>query len=148
MTDYLRQAVDLSHRSFEAGEFPAGAVLVTKCGNVYESDPSLPHYHGECMVADKAIEAEGYPLTDAVMFASMESCLMCSAKMYWAGITKVHYVIPKSQTDTKYAYEDDLPMRDRIKQFNTPIEAEQDSTLLDEALGLYRAWVEKIEAKS
>jgi tRNA(Arg) A34 adenosine deaminase TadA len=145
--NYLRQAVDLSRKSFEAGEFPAGAVLVTKSGAVYESDPSLPHYHGECMVIDKAIKAEGYPLTDAIMYASMESCLMCSAKMYWAGITKVHFVIPKAATDTKYAYEDSEPMQDRIGRFNAPIEAEQDPALLDEALGLYEAWVKKIEAK-
>lgn len=147
MNDYLKQAVDLSRKSFEAGEFPAGAVLVTKTGAVYESDPSLPHYHGECMVIDKAIKAEGYPLTNAVMYASMESCLMCSAKMYWAGITEVRFVIPKDKTDTLYAYEDSLPMPDRIKQFNTPIAAEQDDTLLDEALELYGAWVKKIEAK-
>ncbi len=147
MADYLRQAVDLSHKSFEAGEFPAGAILVTKSGKAYESDPSLPHYHGECMVIDKAIEAEGYPLADAVMYASMESCLMCSAKMYWAGITKVYFVIPKAKTDTKYAYEDALPMKDRLAQFNTPIIPEQDDTLLDEALGLYEAWVKKIEAQ-
>jgi tRNA(Arg) A34 adenosine deaminase TadA len=38
---YLQQAVDLSRKSLEAGEFPAGAVLVTKKGNVYESDPSV-----------------------------------------------------------------------------------------------------------
>ena len=50
--------------------------------------------------------------------------------MYWAGIAKVHYIIPKSQTDTKYAYEDSLPMQDRIKQFNTPINAEQDEPCL------------------
>lgn len=146
MINYLKQAVGLSRKSFEAGEFPAGAVLVTKSGNVYESEPSLPHYHGECMVIDKAIKAEGYPLTDATMYASMESCLMCSAKMYWAGVTKVHFIIPKDRTDTLYAYEDALPMRDRINQFNTPINAEQDDTLLDEALGLYKAWVQKIEA--
>jgi tRNA(Arg) A34 adenosine deaminase TadA len=88
MNEYLNKAVRLSRKSFEAGEFPAGAVLVTKSGNVYESDPSLPHYHSECMVIDKAIKAEGCPLTDAVIYASMESCLMCSAKMYWAGVTK------------------------------------------------------------
>lgn len=146
--DYLRQAVDLSRKSFEAGEFPAGAVLVTKSGSVYESDPSLPHYHGECMVIDKAIKAEGYTLTGAIIYASMESCLMCSAKMYWAGITKVHFVIPKAKTNTKYAYEDALPMQDRIKQFNMPIAAEQDDTLLDEALGFYEAWVKKIEGRA
>ncbi len=145
--DYLKQAVDLSRKSFEAGEFPAGAVLVTKSGAVYESDPSLPHYHGECMVIDKAIKAEGYPLTDAVIYSSMESCLMCSAKMYWAGITKVVFVIPKAKTNTLYAYEDSTPMHEHLKNFNTPLQSTQDETLLEEALVLYEAWVKKIEAK-
>jgi tRNA(Arg) A34 adenosine deaminase TadA len=145
---YLHQAVELSHKSFGAGEFPAGAVLVTKSGGVYKSDPSLPHYHGECMVIDKAIQAEGAPLAGAVMYGSMESCLMCSAKMYWVGITEVHFVIPKEKTNTLYAYEDALPMRDRINQFNTPIAALQHGDLLDEALGVYEAWVRKIEGKS
>lgn len=145
--DYLKQAVDLSRKSFEAGEFPAGAVLVTKSGNVYESDPSLAHYHGECMVIDKAIKAEGAPLNGAVMYASMESCLMCSAKMYWAGITQVHFVIPKSKTNALYAYEDDRPMSEHTGKFNTPLESIQDDTLLDEAFGLYEAWVKKIETK-
>jgi tRNA(Arg) A34 adenosine deaminase TadA len=148
MNNYLKQAVDLSRKSLEAGEFPAGALLVTKSGNVYESDPSLPHYHGECMVVDKAVKAEGYPLTGAVVYASMESCLMCSAKLYWAGITEVHYVIPKDRTNTSYAYEDALPMRERIEQFNTPLKAyKDDSTLLEEALELYIHWQKKIEAK-
>lgn len=145
--DYLQNAVDLSSKSFEAGEFPAGAVLVTKSGAVYESGPSLPHYHGECMVIDKAIKAEDYPLTDAVMYASMESCLMCSAKMYWAGIKEVYFVIPKDKTNTLYAYEDDRPMSEHIGKFNTPLKSLQDATLIDEALELYNAWVGKIEAK-
>lgn len=144
--NYLQQAVNLSRKSLEAGEFPAGAVLVTKSGNVYESDPSVAWYHGECMVIDKAIKAEGAPLTDAVMYASMESCMMCSAKMYWADVTKVHYVIPKAKTNTTYAYEDDLPMSEHTKQFHTKLESIQDKTLLNEALGLYEAWVKKIEA--
>lgn len=145
--EYLKQAINLSRKSFEAGEFPAGAVLVTKSGKVYKSDPSLAYYHGECMVIDRAIKAEGYPLTDAVMYTSMESCLMCSAKMYWAGITKVQFIIPKSKTNTLYAYEDDRPMSEHISTFNTPLTSTQDDTLLNEALGLYDAWVKKIGVK-
>jgi hypothetical protein len=38
-------------------------------------------------------------------------------------------------------------MQERLKQFNAPITATQDNTLLDEALGLYEAWVKKIENK-
>jgi tRNA(Arg) A34 adenosine deaminase TadA len=145
--DYLKLTVDLARKSFAAGEFPAGAVLVTRTGMVYKSDPSLPYYHGECMVIDKAIKAEGNPLTGAVMYASMESCLMCSAKMYWAGVTKVHFIIPKDKTNTLYAYEDATPMDVHLKSFNTRLEVAHDSSMLDEALGLYDAWVKKIEHK-
>lgn len=145
--NYLRQAVDLSRKSFETGEFPAGAVLVTKSGKVYESDPSLPHYHGESMAIDKAVQAEGAPLTDATIYASMEPCLMCSAKMYWAGVTSVEYIIPKERTNTLYAYEDDKPMAEHLAGFNTPIHLKHNAELLDEALGLYNDWVKKIESK-
>jgi tRNA(Arg) A34 adenosine deaminase TadA len=144
--NYLQQAVALSKKSLDTGEFPAGAVLVTKNGNVYESDPSVAWNHGECMVIDKAIKAEGYPLKGAVMYASMESCLMCSAKMYWAGIHKVNYVVPKSKVSTAYAYEDDKPMTEHTASFHIPLESIQNDALLNEALGLYNEWVKKIES--
>jgi tRNA(Arg) A34 adenosine deaminase TadA len=144
---YLRSAIDLSRKSFDAGEFPAGAVLVTKSGKVYESEPSLLYYHSESMVIDKAIQAEGAPLAGATIYASMEPCLMCSAKMYWAGVTNVEYVIPKEKTNTRYAYEDDKPMAEHLAGFNTPIHLKHDAELLDEALELYSDWVKKIEAK-
>jgi tRNA(Arg) A34 adenosine deaminase TadA len=144
--NYLQRAIELSRASFNAGEFPAGVILVTKKGNVYESDPSVAWYHGECMAIDKAIAAEGAPLTDAMMYASMEPCLMCSAKMYWAGVTNVHFVIPKNKTDTRYAYEDNVPMQEHISSFHTPITSIHDDTLFDEALGVYNDWIRKIQA--
>jgi guanine deaminase len=145
--NYLQKAVDLSRASLEAGEFPAGAVLVTSSGRIYESDPSVSWSHAECSVIDKAIKAEGAPLTGAVMYASMEPCLMCYAKMYWAGITKASFVIPKSKTNTLYAYEDSLPMQEHLKAFNTPIAFEQDGTLFEKAFALYEEWVQRIESK-
>jgi tRNA(Arg) A34 adenosine deaminase TadA len=117
MTDYLKLAVELSSKSFVASEFPAGAVLVSKSGNVYQSDPSVPHYHGEMMVIDKAIAAEGAPLTGSTIYASMEPCLMCAAKMYWSGVESLRFVIPKSKVKAGYAYEDDAAMQEHIKHF-------------------------------
>lgn len=145
MSQYLKQAVELSKKSFEDGKFPAGAVLVTKAGGVYTSDPSLAYYHGECMVIDKAIESEGFPLEGSIIYSSMESCLMCSSKMYWAGIKEVHFVIPKSSTNTLYAYEDPLSMQDRISRYNTPLISTQHNGYIEEALELYQTWVKKIE---
>lgn len=143
--DYLKRAVELAKASFNAGEFPAGAVLVSKSGRTYESKPSVPHNHGETMVIDMAIEVEGAPLTGAVMYASMQSCLMCSAKMYWAGITEVHYAIPKSSVRADYAYEDSTDTTEVASAFFKPITATHHPELLDEAMEAYTAWVKKIE---
>jgi tRNA(Arg) A34 adenosine deaminase TadA len=74
--DYLQKAVDLSKKSYDMGEFPAGAVLVTQRGNVYESDLSIALDHGECTAVDKAVAVEGRPLVGATLYTSMESCLM------------------------------------------------------------------------
>lgn len=145
--DYLKRAVELAQASFEAGEFPAGAVLVSKSGRVYESKPSLPHNHGEMMVIDMAIEAEGAPLAGATIYASMQPCLMCSAKMYWAGIDTVHYVIPKSSVRADYAYESPLDSDATVATFFKPLQTTQHPELLEEAMAQYDAWTRKIEAK-
>ncbi len=144
--DYLNRAVELSKLSFEAGEFPAGAVLVTKNGKVYESKPSLPHNHGEMMVIDMAIEAEGAPLTGAAIYASMQPCLMCSAKMYCAGIDTIHYVIPKSNVRADYAYESPLDADTTASGFFKPIQMIHHPELLNEAMKIYEVWVKKIES--
>jgi tRNA(Arg) A34 adenosine deaminase TadA len=145
--NYLQKAIELSRNSFEVGEFPAGAVLVMPSGTMYESDPSVSWNHAECSVLDEAISSEAAPLKGAIVYASMEPCLMCYAKMYWAGVTKVSFVIPKSKTNTQYAYEDNLPMHEHIKAFNTPIQVEHNNALLDEALKYYEEWIQGIESK-
>jgi tRNA(Arg) A34 adenosine deaminase TadA len=147
MTDYLKMAVEQSRKSFEAGEFPAGAVLVSKAGKIYESDPSVPHYHGETMVIDKAIAAEGAPLAGATIYASMEPCLMCAAKMYWSGVYAAKFVIPKAKVNAEYAYEDDVAMQEHIKHFFKKFDMQNEPTLLDEAMRIYNSWVKKIEGR-
>jgi tRNA(Arg) A34 adenosine deaminase TadA len=144
--DYLKRAVELSQASLDAGEFPAGAVLVTKSGKTYESKPSVPHNHGETMVIDMGIEAEGSPLTGATMYASMQPCLMCMSKMYWAGIDTVHYAIPKTSVRADYAYESGIDANEMASKLFKPITMTHHPELLDEALGIYQAWVKKIEA--
>ena len=142
--DYLKRAVELSKASLDAGAFPAGAVLVTKSGAVYESRPSLAHNHGEMMVIDDAIEAEGAQLLGAAMYASMQSCLMCTAKMYWAGIENVQYVIPKSAVEAAYAYESSVDTEEIGKSFFIPVRMQHVPELEKEAMGYYVAWVAKL----
>lgn len=144
--DYLKRAVELAKASLDAGQFPAGAVLVSKNGAVYESKPSLAYNHGETMVIDMAIASEGAPLVDATIYASMHPCLMCSSKMYWAGIKNVEYVIPKSAVNAAYCYENSEDVDEIIKTFHDPITMTHIPTLQNVAIELYNTWVQKIEA--
>lgn len=86
------------------------------------------------MVIDMAIEAEGPPLAGATIYASMQPCLMCSAKMYWVGIDAVHYVIPKSSVRADYAYESPLDSDATVAAFFRPIQMTQHSELQGEAM--------------
>jgi guanine deaminase len=142
--NYLQRAIELAQASFEAGEFPAGALLVSKSGRVYESKPSVPHNHGETMVIDMAIEAEGAPLTGAVIYTSMQPCLMCSAKMYWAGVDTVHYIIAKVSVRADYAYESPVNSETIISNFFKPINMIHHPELEQKALSVYNSWVTNI----
>lgn len=144
--DFLKRAIELSKASFDGGQFPAGAVLVTKSGKVYESKPSVPHNHGETMVMDMAVEEEGLSLAGAVMYASMQPCLMCMAKMYWIGIDTVHYAIPKSSVRADYAYESEIDANEVAANLFKPIAMTQHPELFDDAFSIYQDWVQKIEA--
>jgi tRNA(Arg) A34 adenosine deaminase TadA len=143
--DYLRRAVELAKASFDAGQFPAGAVLVSKRGAVYESKPSVAHNHGECMVIDMAINAEG-SAEGAVVYASMQPCLMCSAKMYWAKVGEVRYVLAKTDVRADYAYENAEDTTAVAKGFFAPLAMTQEPALVPDALAIYNEWVSKIEA--
>ena len=150
MADYLQKTLDLARKSLDAGGFPAGAVLVTKSGTVYESNAALARadYHGETMVIDAAVEAEGAPLAGAVLYGTYEPCLMCSAKMYWAGVTSSHFIIPKSEADAAFVYEDAQEMQQHLGNFFTQITKTNDSALLGQALQLYASWHKKITNNS
>ena len=138
------QAIEISKQSSAEGGFPAGAVLVTKSGKTYSSGKSVGYYHGEMMVIDKAIEQEGVPLVGAVIYASMEPCLMCASKMFWSGVSRAEYIIPKSSVKSEYAYENTADISEQTKDFFSPITLVEKSELFDTAISIYEDWVESI----
>lgn len=144
--NYLKIAIECSRKSLKEGGFPAGAVLVTKIGNVYKSGKSVAYLHGEIQVIDEAIKSEGYPLDGAQLYSSMESCLMCSSKMYWAGITDVEYVIPKAKVNAEYAYEDARDIDQTTSGFFKKLVKVNNPKYLSEALALYDEWVKEVES--
>ena len=144
--DFIKKAVELSRQSFEEGKFPAGALLVQGDEIITTAISSaFPdfHLHGETKVIDEGMAKLRKQLEDCELYTSMQPCLMCTGKIYWSGVSKVYYVLGREDTDQKVAYEGMHDSDKIVSQLNRKIEFIQDKTYFDEALSIYKKWVEK-----
>ena len=97
MTDdlFMRLALEEAHRAYECGEVPIGAVIVLggdvvargfnrPLGNI---DPTA---HAEIVALREAAAAFGnYRLTEAVVYVTLEPCLMCVGALVHARVRRV-----------------------------------------------------------
>src|SRR6185295_15041054 len=91
----MRMALDLAHEAEAAGEVPVGAVVVFD-GNVIgrgrnspieRSDPTA---HAEILALREAAAAVGnYRLEGAILYTTLEPCVMCAGALVAARIAKV-----------------------------------------------------------
>ena len=143
MLEFLTKAVALSRESFQQGRFPAGAVLV-KDGKVIATGISglYPHIHihAETKVIDDAMKIYNAQLEGFELVTSMEPCMMCLGKAYWAGIRKITYVLAKEDVNQDLAYETNIPTVQIQESLNDGMELIQDRSLHTEALEIYKLW--------
>jgi tRNA(adenine34) deaminase len=94
---FMRAALDEARRGLAAGEVPIGAVLaidgaiVARASNqpIAAVDPTA---HAEVLVLREAARAAGnYRLTDAVVYVTVEPCLMCVGALVHARVREVVY---------------------------------------------------------
>ncbi len=140
---YLKMAIANSQRSFEAGRFPAGAIVVRDdkviTSEINPAEPKLLHADSNAIV--KAFKEVGN-LNGATLYIGLESCLMCIGVAYWSGLRRIVYAIPKSKVSGDY-YETHAPTQALIDGFNDQIERIHVPELEDEALQIVRAWEKK-----
>lgn len=137
---FLRLAIENSKKSMDAGNFPAGGVVV-KNGEVISSEISSPYpglFHADSKAVSAAFQKSGV-LKDATLYVGLEPCLMCTGVAYWAGIRRIVYAIPKSKVSGDY-YETHQDTHDVVAAFNEPIEIVHLQKLEPEALDVVRAW--------
>ena len=99
MTDehYMRQALNEAARAFSEGEVPVGAVLVMNnriIGRGYNQVEKLTDStaHAEIIALTAAFNFLGSKyLPDAVLYVTIQPCLMCSGALYWSKIGRVVY---------------------------------------------------------
>lgn len=99
---YLKRAIDLARESGKQGGFPAGAVLA-KDGRVISEGISIgwkihdPTSHAEiAVIRDTCKKLKTYNLEGAVIYASIQSCLMCFSAAHWANISKIVFACRKT----------------------------------------------------
>ena len=138
---YLKLAIEKSQESFKKGFSPAGAVIVSN-GKVLSSktSDSFPGYnHAEYDAIDEAFAKSNSDLSNAVLYASMEPCLMCIAKAYWAGIRRIVFAINKKSVNKKY-YEGACENKGPTESLNEKMEFLQVRNMEKEALKIVEIW--------
>lgn len=97
MTDeqYMQQALREAQKAYDAGEVPVGAIVVinnkiiARAHNQVEllNDSTA---HAEILALTSAYNFLGSKyLPDAILYVTVEPCLMCSGALYWSKIGKV-----------------------------------------------------------
>jgi guanine deaminase len=141
----LLKAIEKSKESLGKGLFPAGAVVVIDNNQIMSEEISdwYPNpKHADLKAIDSAFETLKVSLENCILYCSLEPCLMCLSKAYWAGIKKIVFACKKESVSHLY-YESSQPNKEITSHFNTPIELVHVSSLEGEAKSVIKAWEEK-----
>jgi tRNA(adenine34) deaminase len=99
MTDeyYMMQALKEARRAYDDGEIPIGAVIVLNeriiaRGHNQTERLNDPTAHAEIIALTSAFNHLGSKyLPDAIIYVTIEPCLMCAGALYWSKIKRVVY---------------------------------------------------------
>jgi tRNA(adenine34) deaminase len=101
---FMRRALELGQRAGEAGEVPVGAVLVVE-GTVLGEGHNLPisscdpTAHAEIQALRAAAQRAGnYRLPGAVLYVTLEPCVMCAGALLHARVARVVFGAPDPKT--------------------------------------------------
>jgi tRNA(adenine34) deaminase len=97
MTDehFMKLALKEAQRAFEEDEIPIGAVVVQNnkvIARGYNMTEKLkdPTAHAEMIALTSAFGNMGAKyLPDAVLYVTVEPCVMCAGALYWSKLSKV-----------------------------------------------------------
>lgn len=148
---YLQIAIKLARRSMEEGGFPAGAIVV-KGGKVIAEGISVgskqndPTGHAEtASIREACRKLKTHNLTGAIMYESLQSCLMCFSVAYWAGISKIVYACRKTPEMVKRFYYEGHSDNVQInKENNRKIELLFIPDFEKESLGIIKEWEKRL----
>ena len=94
---YMQAALAEAQKAFDAGEVPVGAVIVMNDKVIARGHNQVELLndstaHAEILALTTAFSALGSKyLPEAVLYVTIEPCLMCCGALYWSKIGKIVY---------------------------------------------------------
>ena len=144
---YLKLAIEQAKLSAKKGGFPAGAIVV-KNGEIIARGISIgsnlndPTGHAETSTIREACRnLKTSDLSGAILYASMEPCMMCFSVANWASISKIVYGFKKTDDMAmKGYYEGKNDIVELNEKNNRKIELEYIYDFESEILELIKNW--------
>lgn len=143
--EFLIKAIKKAKESVNSGGFPAGAV-VAKNGEIIGSGISIgnllndPTSHGEmASIRDACGNLKTSDLSGAVLYASMEPCLMCFGASMWSSISKIVFACAKDKVSENY-YGGHYNCQIINQEFVRPLEIIHLTELEEESLNVVNKW--------
>ena len=127
---FMRIALQQAEYAFEDDEVPVGAVVVlnnkiiARAHNQVErlNDPTA---HAEMIALTSAFNYLGSKyLPDAVLYVTVEPCLMCCGAMYWGKIGRIVYGCSDEKNGYKHITEENWPFHPKTTMTKGVLEEE------------------------
>lgn len=127
---FMRIALQQAEYAFEDDEVPVGAIVVlnnkiiARAHNQVErlNDPTA---HAEMIALTSAFNYLGSKyLPEAVLYVTVEPCLMCCGAMYWGKIGRVVYGCADEKNGYKHITEENWPFHPKTTLTKSVLEEE------------------------
>ncbi len=145
--EYLDIAIEEARRSLKKGEFPVGAVLVSREGEIIARGHNLvyttldPMAHAEIVAIRKAaLLLKNHQLNGLRMYVTLEPCVMCAGAIVISRIEEVVYVVREPKFGGVYSLYQ-IPTDIRL---NHTVRVRQLDYRRQEIIGMMKAYFEKL----
>src|SRR3989338_8562711 len=149
-TQFLQKAIMKAKESVAQGGFPAGAVVVRN-GEIVGEGVSIgnelndPTSHGEmASIREACKNLKTSDLSQTVLYASMQPCLMCLGASMWSAIQKIIFACPKEKVSVDY-YGGHYRPSAINSELTHPIEIVHLAELEEESLIVVRGWEKSLK---
>jgi len=94
---FMSEALKQAQKAYDAGEVPVGALVVWDNKIISRGHNQVEQLndstaHAEMIALTSAFNTLGSKyLTEAVLYVTVEPCLMCCGTMYWSKVGKIIY---------------------------------------------------------